>query len=64
MNISKSQKKKKQIHMKYYNFFVLIKRIRKKKKRPIKDKLQIENADMRIIKWLHKFHNRSYATNC
>ena len=35
--------------MKYYNFFVLIKRIRKKK-RPIKDKLQIENADMRIIK--------------
>ena len=35
--------------MKYYNFFVLIKRIRKKKI-PIKDKVQIENADMRIIK--------------
>ena len=36
--------------MKYYNFFALTKRIRKKKKRLIKDKVQIENADMRIIK--------------
>ena len=36
--------------MKYYNFFVLIKRIRRKKKNPIKDKVKIENADMRIIK--------------
>ena len=35
--------------MKYYNFFVLSKRIRKNKKL-IKDKVQIENADMRIIK--------------
>ena len=35
--------------MKYYNFFVLTKKIRKKK-RLIKDKVQIENADMRIIK--------------
>ena len=34
-------------HMKYYNFFVLTKRI---KKILIKDKMQIENADMRIIK--------------
>ena len=35
--------------MKYY--FVLTKRIRKKKKRLIKGKVQIENDDMRIIKW-------------
>ena len=35
--------------MKYYNFFVLAKRIRKKN-RLIKDKVQIENVDMRIIK--------------
>ena len=35
--------------MKYYNFFVLTKKIRRKKKL-IKDKVQIENADMRIIK--------------
>ena len=30
--------------MKYYNFFVLTKRIRNKKNRLIKDKVQIENA--------------------
>ena len=36
-------------YKKYYNFFVLTKRIRKKK-RLIKDKTQIENTDMRIIK--------------
>ena len=35
--------------MKYYKFFELTKRIRKKK-RLIKDKVQIENVDMRIIK--------------
>ena len=51
MNISTSQKKKKTLkYKKYYNFFVLTKRIRKKKL--IKDKVQIENADIRIIKWL------------
>ena len=38
----------KQIH-KILQFFVLIKRIRKKKL--IKDKVQIENVNMRIIKW-------------
>ena len=43
-----SQKKKIK-YKKYYNFFVLTKRIRKKK-RLIKDKTQIENTDMRIIK--------------
>ena len=50
MNISTSPKKKKKTlkYKKYYNFFVLTKRIRKKKL--IKDKVQIENADMRIIK--------------
>ena len=49
--------------MKYYNFFVLIKRIRKKNKL-IKDKVQIENADIRIIKWPQNFHNKSYTTSC
>ena len=44
-------KKKKRKYMKYYKFFELTKRIRKKKKnRLIKDKVQIENVDMRIIK--------------
>ena len=36
--------------MKYYNFFVLAKREKKKKKRLIRDKVEIENANMRIIK--------------
>ena len=36
----------------------------KKKKRLIKDKVQIENVDMRIIKWPQQFHNKSYATSC
>ena len=36
--------------MKYYNFFVLAKREKKKKKRLIIDKVEIENANMRIIK--------------
>ena len=48
--------------MKYYNFFVLTKRIRKKKL--IKAKLQIANTDMRIIKWPQQVHNKFYATNC
>ena len=30
----------------------------------IKDKLQTENVDMRIIKQPQKFHNKSYATSC
>ena len=47
--IYQCQKKKKiRKYVKYYNFFVLTKRIRKKKL--IKDKMQIENADMGIIK--------------
>ena len=49
--------------MKYYIFFVLTKRIRKKN-RLIKDKVQIENADMRIIKRQQQFHNKFYATSC
>ena len=44
-------------------FFVLTKRIRKKK-RLIKDKVQIENANLRIIKLPQQFHNKSYATSC
>jgi len=38
-----------QIH-KILQFFVLTKGIRKEKRKLIKDKVQIENADMRIIK--------------
>ena len=40
--------------MKYYNFFVLIKRktkIKKIKNRIIKDKVKTENVERRIIKW-------------
>ena len=37
---------------------------KKKKKKLIKDKMQIKNVDMRIIKWLQQFHNKSYATSC
>ena len=36
--------------MKDYNLFLLTKRIRKKIEK-IKDKVLIENANMRIIKW-------------
>ena len=61
MNISTSQKNT-QIH-KILQFFVLTKRIRKKI-RLIKDKVQIENVDMIIIKWPQQFHNKSYATSC
>ena len=65
MNILTSQKKTKKTrkYTKYYKFFVLTKRIRKKK-RLIKDKVQIENNDLRIIKWLQQFHNKSYTISC
>ena len=56
------KKKKMQIH-KILKKIVLTKRIRKKN-RLIKDKVQIENADMRIIKWPQQFNNKSYATSC
>ena len=46
INITK-KKKKMQIH-EILQFFVLAKR--KKKKRIIRDKVEIENADMKIIK--------------
>ena len=48
--IPKTKKKKKQIH-EILQFFCTNKENKKKKKRPIKNKVQIENADMRIIKW-------------
>ena len=64
MNISTSHTKKKTCkYTKYYNFLVLTMRTRKKK-RLIKDKVQIENANMRIIKLPQQFHNKSYATSC
>ena len=51
--------------MKYYNFFflVLTEKIRKKN-RLIKDKVQTENADMKILKWPQQFHNKFYVTSC
>ena len=48
MNISTLQKKNTQIH-EILQFFCINKE-NKKKNRPIKDKVQIENTDMRIIK--------------
>ena len=42
-----SQKKKCK-YMKYYNFFVLTKK--RKKNKLIRDKVEIENANMRIVK--------------
>ena len=57
------KKKKKRKYMKYYNFFCTNKE-NKKKNRLIKDKVQIENANMRIIKWLQQFHNKNYVKSC
>ena len=42
---NKKKKKKKRKDIKYYNFYVLTKR-----KKLIRNKVEIENADMRIIK--------------
>ena len=49
-----------QIH-EILQFFVLVER--KKKKKLIRDKVEIENADMRKMKWPQQFHNKSYVTN-
>ena len=64
MNILTSPKKKKntQIH-EILQFFYNTKE-NKKKYRLIKDKVQIENADMRIINQPQQFHNKFHATNC
>ena len=48
MNISTSQKKKMQLHEILQ--FLCTNKENKKKKRLIKDKIKIKNADMRIIK--------------
>ena len=53
------KKKKMQIH-EILQFFVLA----KKKKILIRDKVEIKNAYMRIIKWPQQFHNKSYVTSC
>ena len=50
-----------QIH-EILQFFVLVER--KKKKKLIRDKVEIENVDMRIIKLSQQFHNKFYATSC
>ena len=44
-------------------FLVLTEKIRKKN-RLIKDKVQTENADMKILKWPQQFHNKFYVTSC
>ena len=62
LNISTS-KKKIQIH-EILQIFWTNKENKEKKNRLIKDKVQIENVDMRIIKWPQQFHNKSYATSC
>ena len=36
----------------------------KEKKILIRDKVEIKNAYMGIIKWPQQFHNKSYATSC
>ena len=45
-------------------FFYTNKENKRKKKRLIKDVVQIENASMRIIKWSQKFYNKFYAASC
>ena len=58
-----SQKKK---HTNTWNItiFYTSKEGEKKKKTLVRDKLEIEYADMRIIKWLQQFHHKSYVTSC
>ena len=64
MNILTLQKKKKHANTWNITIFCIKKENKKKKKRLIKDKVQIENADMRIIKYPQQFHNKFYATSC
>ena len=71
MNTSMSQEKKKKTkqnkntHKNTWNITIFcINKENKKKKRLIKDKVQIENVDMRIIKWPQQFHKKSYVTSC
>ena len=47
-----------------FSVLTINKENKKKKKRLIKDKVQIENVDMRIIKWPQQFHKKSYVTSC
>ena len=58
----KKKKKNKQVH-EILQFFCTNKE-NKRKNRLIKNKVQIKNVDMRIIKWPQKFHNKFYATSC
>ena len=51
MNISTSQKKKKNMQKHEILPFFCTNKKNKKKNRLIKDKVLIENANMRIIKW-------------
>ena len=58
-----SQKKK---HANVWNItiFFYTNKENKKKNKLIKNKGQIENTNIRIIKWLQQFHNKSYTTSC
>ena len=60
-NVTK-KKKNKQVH-EILQFFCTNKE-NKRKNRLIKNKVQIKNVDMRIIKWPQQFHNKFYATSC
>ena len=55
------KKKKHTQILEILQFFVLAKRESEKKNGLIRDKVEIENADMKIIKWPQQFHNKSYA---
>ena len=57
-------KKKTHIYDILHFFFFTNKENKKKNKRLIKDKMQIENVDIRIIKWPQQFYNKSYTTSC
>ena len=61
MNISTLQKHT-HTHTNTWNITIFC--TSKEKKRLIRDKVEIEIVDMRIIKWPQQFHNKFYATNC
>ena len=64
MNILTSQKNM-QKHANTWNIIIFcINKENKKRKKKTKRKVQIENADMRIIKWPQQFHSKFYATSC
>ena len=57
------KKKKNKQEQEILQFFCTNKE-NKRKNRLIKNKVQIKNVDMRIIKWPQQFYNKFYATSC